>query len=80
VRDYFKRVHKKTIRLVIHHQGIFRNYRVSIAKAQRVLKFKPQGTIQSILADLDEHIKQPLDLESDRYYNIRVFKKLFHET
>jgi nucleoside-diphosphate-sugar epimerase len=54
----------------------FRNYKVSIHKAKTYLGFSPACSIADIIDDLCDHIDDYGDFEQDRYYNIRVFKKM----
>lgn len=54
----------------------FRNYKVTIDKAKTYLGFEPQYKIKDIIEDLYEHRAYFEDYDNDRFYNIRVFKKL----
>jgi len=54
----------------------FRNYKVAIDKAKTYLGFQPQYTVESIIEGLYEHRAFFEDYDNDRFYNIRVFKKL----
>jgi len=77
VRDYFG-TKGIPVRLVTHHNKIYRDYRVSCDKARRILKFTASGTIESILRDLDDNLtNKKIDFEDDTYYNIKTFKKIF---
>ncbi len=62
--------------LEIKHIQDFRNYKVSIQKAENVLSFHPQHDVKSIVANLIEHSPQFHDWENPVYYNLRAFKKL----
>ncbi len=76
VVDHLKARHGKTVELVINKVPDVRNYRVSTEKAKRELMFAPTGSIETILAGLDLHVGPSFPFEEDRFYNIRVFKKL----
>ena len=62
--------------LDIKHIKDIRNYKVSIERARNVLSFHPRHDIRSIVCSLVEHMDKYDDWESERYYNIEVFKKL----
>jgi len=55
-----------------------RSYRVSAAKIQRVLDFKPKVTIEESVKDLVKKIKEYgyTDFDNPRYYNIRWMRLL----
>ena len=55
----------------------FRNYKVTTQKAQNVLGATFKGSIESVLSELAENFPEGFDFDSDNYYNIRVFEKLF---
>lgn len=67
---------KKKIKLKIDHIKDCRNYKVTNQKAQRVLSFKPDHDVKSILEDLIENHKYFKDLTNDNYYNIEIFKNV----
>ena len=64
------------IDLQIKHVQDFRNYKVSIQKAQNVLSFHPQDGIGSIVDDLRQNESKFADWDNSLYYNIAEFKKL----
>lgn len=64
------------ISLQIKHVQDFRNYKVSIQKAQNVLSFHPQDNVASIVANLLENQSKFQDLDNPAYYNIQEFKRL----
>jgi nucleoside-diphosphate-sugar epimerase len=66
-------------RIDIRHVQDFRNYKVSIEKARNVLGFKPRHDVESIVRELAEHLPRFGDMNDERYYNIRTFKRLFPE-
>ena len=54
----------------------FRNYRVSIDKAYRILGYKPTHTLVDVVKNIYENMDKIADFENEAYYNIQVFKKL----
>jgi nucleoside-diphosphate-sugar epimerase len=54
----------------------FRNYKVTIQKAQNVLSFHPQNDVGSIIASLIENRSKFEDWDNPSYYNIEAFKRL----
>lgn len=66
-------------RLEIGNQQNYRNYRVSTKKAESILGISFKGTVESIVDEVYEKVGTSIDFTDDRYYNIRVFKKLLDE-
>jgi nucleoside-diphosphate-sugar epimerase len=66
------------ISVVIEDKNIqdFRNYRVSIDKAYRILGYKPKHTLVDVVKNIYENMDKISDFENEAYYNIQVFKKL----
>jgi nucleoside-diphosphate-sugar epimerase len=64
------------VKLHIKHVEDFRNYKVSIEKANKILSFHPQHSIESIIQDLVENQDKFKNFNDDKYYNIRIFKSL----
>lgn len=64
------------IKLNIKHIEDYRNYKVSIEKAKRVLSFHPKYDVDDIVENLAENLEKFKDFENPNYYNIQVFKKL----
>ena len=66
------------INVVIENKNIqdFRNYRVSIDKAYRLLGYKPNHTLTDIVKSIYENLDKIPNFESEEYYNIQMFKKL----
>ncbi|MHC4743894.1 MAG: NAD-dependent epimerase/dehydratase family protein, partial [Planctomycetota bacterium] len=54
----------------------FRNYKVNIDKAKTYLGYQPQHAIGDIIDDLHGNRANFEDFEDERYYNIKIFKKL----
>ncbi len=66
------------INVVIEDRNIqdFRNYRVSIDKAYRILGYKPTHTLVDVVRNIYENMEKISDFENEAYYNIQVFKKM----
>ena len=62
-------------RLKIKYMQDYRNYKVSIEKAKKVLSFHPKHDIESIIESLIKNMKKFEDFENPNYYNIQMFKK-----
>jgi len=81
VADYVKSgVHKALgidARIVIKNIQDYRDYKVSTEKARNVLGFRPRFDVEGIVKELAENLAQFDKFDSDRFYNIRVFKSLF---
>jgi nucleoside-diphosphate-sugar epimerase len=71
-----KRHLDKEIKLNIKHIEDYRNYKVSIAKAQKVLSFHPNFGVETIIEDLVKNLDKFNDFDNPNYYNIQVFKKI----
>jgi len=64
------------IALTIKHIHDFRNYKVSIRKAENILSFHPHDDVTSIVGDLLANKSRFEDWDNPLYYNIEAFKKL----
>ena len=64
------------VHLTIHHRTDFRNYKVSIQKAENVLSFHPNHDVKKIVKNLIEHMDQYNDWDNPQYYNIDTLKLL----
>ncbi len=62
--------------IVLKNIEDFRNYKVAIEKAKTYLGYQPQHTIADIIDDLYENQDKFQNLDDDRFYNIKVFKKV----
>ncbi len=69
--------HAIKVKLDIRDIQDYRNYKVSNQRAKDVLGVTFNDSVDSILEDLDEHIGPDFNFDEDRYYNIKVFKKIF---
>jgi len=65
-------------RLDIHHRQDYRNYKVSIDKATKVLSFHPNFDVESIIDNLAHNMERFNDFDNPAYFNIEVFKQLKH--
>ena len=65
-------------RIKLEIKGIkdFRNYKVSIDKAETTLGFIPKYSIQDTIDHLFENLENIGDLRKEEYLNIKVFEKL----
>ncbi|MBN1622134.1 MAG: SDR family oxidoreductase [Endomicrobiales bacterium] len=66
----------KKISIEMDEINDIRNYKVSINKAKTLLSFQPEYTIKDTVLDLYENKDKFKDYNSDKYYNIKVFRKL----
>ncbi len=64
------------VKLNIKHIQDYRNYKVSIDKAKKVLSFHPKHDVESIIEDLVANMEKFKDFANPNYYNIQVFKKI----
>jgi nucleoside-diphosphate-sugar epimerase len=64
------------VQLTIHHKKDFRNYKVSIQKAETTLSFHPNYDVKSIVKSLIEHMGEFSDWDNPQYYNIDTLKQL----
>lgn len=67
---------REKIGITMKHIEDYRNYKVAIDKARTHLGFQPRYTVTDIIEDLYEHRTCFEDYDQDKYYNIKVFKKL----
>jgi nucleoside-diphosphate-sugar epimerase len=64
------------VHLTINHKKDFRNYKVSIQKAETTLSFHPNHDVKSIVKNLIEHMDDFHDWDNPQYYNIETLKLL----
>lgn len=64
------------VHLNIRHEKDFRNYKVSIQKAENTLSFHPNQDVKSIVKNLIEHMDDFRDWDNPQYYNIETLKLL----
>ena len=76
VKSVSEKLAKKPVVLETRHFQDFRNYAMNIDKAKKELGFTPKFLVEDIVKDLYEHKEQIGDLNSDNYYNIRIFEKI----
>ena len=76
VKERLERDMDCRVKLNILNRQDYRNYKVSIEKAERVLGFKPTHDIASIVDSLVANLDKFRDFDNPNYYNIEVFKKL----
>ena len=66
----------KEIKVHINDVKDFRNYKVSIQHAKLTLGFTPIYTVRDIIHDLFQKTANLINLEDEKFYNIKVFKSL----
>jgi len=76
VHSGVKKYLDKDVKLNIKHIQDYRNYKVSIEKAKKVLSFHPKHDVETIIEDLVENREKFQDFNNPVYYNIQVFKKI----
>ena len=64
------------VEIVLKNIEDFRNYKVSIDKAKTYLGYQPRHAIEDIIDDLYENRAQFENYDDERFYNIRIFKKV----
>lgn len=77
VVEHFKKKHGKILTVETKYIPDKRNYKISTKKAEKILGFRPAGTIDSILGELDENVGANFNFANEKHYNILVFKKTF---
>lgn len=66
----------KEVKMQINDVKDFRNYKVSIQHAKLTLGFTPTYTVKDIIHDLYQYAGSIPNMESEKYYNIKVFESL----
>jgi len=70
---------RKTVDIVTTPTDDIRSYHINSDKIKRVLGYKPQHTIEDAVRELCQAFlarKLPNSMEDDRYYNVRLLKRL----
>lgn len=76
VKEELEELTSQPVKLDIRNIQDFRNYKVSCERATIELGFRPQYSVEDMVADVMAHRGEYGDFERDAYYNIRVFKQL----
>ena len=76
VKQSVEKLSGKKINLEIKHIADMRNYKVSTAKAELLLDFRPKYSLENIVEELFLHKDDIGDLNQSQYYNIRIFKEI----
>lgn len=76
VKEKVQSLTNQPIKMDIRNIHDFRNYKVCFQKAKMYLGYEPRYHIDDIVSDLYQNRVHYQDFENDRYYNIRVFKKM----
>ena len=76
VKKYLEKMAKKKISLVTRNREEVRNYRVSLQKAKKVLRFNPRYSLEDIVSDLYSNRLQFQNFSNEDYQNLKIFKKI----
>lgn len=76
VKTFMEKYLKKKIQIDTKDIPDMRDYKVSIKKAKEYLGFIPSYSIEDTIKDIIDHKNEYKDFDDDRYYNIRIFKKM----
>ena len=80
IADYVKEGVRELLginaKLNIKNLTDYRNYKVSVEKANNVLSFKARHDVRDSVKNLVENMDKFQDIENPLYYNIQVFKML----
>lgn len=76
VKDAVEERTGKKIQVELRNMKDFRNYKVSCARAQTCLGFRPKYGVTAMVDSLFRHLDDYGDLSNPAYYNIEVFKNL----
>ena len=76
VKSGIKKHLGEDIKLNIKHIQDFRNYKVSVEKANKVLSFHPKYGVEDIIEDLIKNKEKFSDFSDPNFYNIQIFKIL----
>ncbi len=79
VYSYLTKKFGVDIDLEIKNIQDFRNYKVSVQKAQDVLGARFHGSVESIVTELADNFPPDFNFDQDEFYNIRVFKKVLDQ-
>ncbi len=79
VKSGIKKHLNKDVKLNIKHIQDYRNYKVSIEKANKVLSFHPKYDVEDIIKDLVDNLDKFKNFDNPNYYNIQVFKKILQK-
>lgn len=76
VKDEMSVLLNKEIELEVKNIYDFRNYRVSIELAKKILGFEPRYSIKDTVKYLHDNLSHIRNFDDDKYYNINMFKKI----
>lgn len=66
----------KEIKINIVNKPNIRCYKSNCDKAREVLNYEPIGDLNDVIYTLHDKLSNFTDFEDDKYYNVRVFKKI----
>lgn len=76
VKDEVEALTGKKVGVNVLDRQDFRNYKVTADRARTYLGFAPKYDVTDTIRDLHGHYAEYGDLDEDRYYNIRVFRRM----
>lgn len=76
VKDEVEALTGGKVRVTIKNVQDYRNYKVTCDRARTRLGFKPKYDVPDMVRALHAHRAEYSDFDQDRFYNIRVFKRL----
>jgi len=76
VKDCLESMNVDRIKIELLSKEDFRNYKVTMKKAETILSFIPRYEISDIVENLFSRLRHFENYEDEKYYNIRVFKNL----
>ena len=76
VKFEIEKLTKKEISIELKNIQDFRNYKVDIEKAKKILGYEPQYNIANTVEDIFDHVKEYGDFSDETFYNISTFKKI----
>lgn len=79
VAEKLNSITSKNIKVDNKNISDFRNYRVSIKSAQKLLNFSPKYSVEDIVDELYNNLNNFNDFSNPNYYNIEVFKSQLND-
>lgn len=76
VKEEMSKLLNKEVELEVKNIYDFRNYRVSVELAKKILGFEPRYSIKDTVNHLHENLAHMRNFDDDKYYNVNIFKKM----
>lgn len=76
VKSELEKLIKEKIEIELGGMKDFRNYKVSIKKAKKELRYSPKYSIKDTVRDIFENINKYGDFSDELFHNITIFKKI----